>query len=269
MVKRKFLSEIYGGSPVSTYPVIGPHFLNQHGMDDFMYIIPEHNPPGPQVPGAPGLLFECDELLCEQAERARIRRLFIRIKSGGIALWIYLGQYNIEPAASLTKEEWILQKTSAKNRWAKKICGASWGKRVRIRIMLRRQLGREPKEVEVSDAEKSENTSEDVNAEDVIRAYDEGLEVIHVWTMKCVDYDKAFQRDICSKYRTWVPRLKKEKHSKPSNASSRMHQHRMKSNNLKRESNDRHASDQSVDGEVMPKVGTHKYPSRGIRVYPR
>jgi hypothetical protein len=43
--------------------------------------------------------------------------------------------------------------------------------------MLRRQLGREPKEVEVSDAEKSENTSEDVNAEDVIRAYDEGLEV--------------------------------------------------------------------------------------------
>jgi hypothetical protein len=83
-------------------------------MDDFMYIIPEHNPLGPQVPGAPGLLFECDELLCEQAERARIRRLFIRIKSGGIALWIYLGQYNIEAAASLTKEEWVLQKTSVR-----------------------------------------------------------------------------------------------------------------------------------------------------------
>jgi hypothetical protein len=43
--------------------------------------------------------------------------------------------------------------------------------------MLRKRLGREPKVAEVSAAETSGNQYQDLTEEDVIRAYDEGLEV--------------------------------------------------------------------------------------------
>lgn len=33
---------------------------------------------------------------------------------------------------------------------------------------------------------------------------------INVWTMKCVGYDEAFQRELCTKYALWVSGVKRE-----------------------------------------------------------
>lgn len=61
-VPREFLSAIYGGNSQETLPSIGKRFLDQHGLDDFMYPSLDYNPGAPQVPGAPGLMFMLDAL---------------------------------------------------------------------------------------------------------------------------------------------------------------------------------------------------------------
>jgi hypothetical protein len=103
-VKRLFMAQTYGGSPVNTFPRIRPELLAKHGYDDFMYLTLLYNPNAPQVPGCPGLFYECCDFL--DGERAKIRRLFILLGNGW---WLYVGQYSLARANSLTKEEWNSQ----------------------------------------------------------------------------------------------------------------------------------------------------------------
>lgn len=96
-VKREFLGTTYGGRLVPIYPKHKPPY------EDMMCITQALNPDAPDFPGASGMLYECCDLLQEAEERAKIRRLFVRGNGG---LWIYQGQYAIQAAAPLTKEEW-------------------------------------------------------------------------------------------------------------------------------------------------------------------
>jgi hypothetical protein len=101
------MATTYGGSFVDTFPHIKLERLAEHGYDNFMYISPLYNPNAPQVPGYPGLYYECCDFPDE--ERAKIRRLFFLLGDGW---WLYLGQYRLARVEDLTKEEWNLQ-TSA------------------------------------------------------------------------------------------------------------------------------------------------------------
>ena len=86
-----------------------------------------------------------------------------------------------------------------------------------------------PTKAELAEAIKSGDTFKNVTPEEIIREYDEGreasisfcsetivvnlsefLQAINVWTMKCVGYDEAFQRELCAKYPLWVSGVKHE-----------------------------------------------------------
>src|SRR6266436_3649189 len=77
-IKRVFMSKTYGGSFVKTFPSISRKFFDRHGMNDFMYMTCDYNPLAPQIPGAPGLFFECCDF-SENGARKIIRRVFVRI----------------------------------------------------------------------------------------------------------------------------------------------------------------------------------------------
>lgn len=85
-------------------------FLDVHHMDDFMYLNLNMNPHAPQVPGAPGLFFDADDMVEPVDDSwSKIKRVFSRIDS---AQWEYMGQYKMEPVASLTMEEWNEQRNT-------------------------------------------------------------------------------------------------------------------------------------------------------------
>lgn len=111
-----------------------------------------------------------------------------------------MGQYRLARANSLTKEEWCSQTSAVKSNWGENICKKSWGNIVRVRIALRKKLGRDPDETELTNADENDYN---VTPEEVICAYDQGKERISVWTMECIGYDEAFQREVCDKFRTW------------------------------------------------------------------
>jgi hypothetical protein len=102
MVSRLFMASVYGGNSQETFPSIGQEKLARHGMDDFMYVHIDYQPCGPQIPGRPGLWFSTNSDSAPFVARVLTRDL-------KCALWQYVGQYDVRPAASLTKEEWLKQ----------------------------------------------------------------------------------------------------------------------------------------------------------------
>ncbi|RDB20259.1 hypothetical protein Hypma_012580 [Hypsizygus marmoreus] len=197
IVKREFLSKLYGGSGVPTFPNIGATF--DHGLHDFMYPNLDHNPHCPQVPGASGLFFEAEGV--HAFPWPKIQRVITRIQSGW---WQYQGQYRLEPSVSLTRREWASQGSKFHNTWAKEIHKKQWGKVVRAKIFLRETLGREFSQAELLKAIASERSFRaEVTPDKIIRAFARGEESIAVWTMKCVGYDNEFQHNIANKFPTW------------------------------------------------------------------
>ena len=87
-----------------TFPRIAAHRLAEHGYDAFMYLKPDYNPFAPQVPGYPGQFYECCDF--PDGERAKVRRLLVLLGNGW---WLYMGQYRLARAESLTKAEWNAQ----------------------------------------------------------------------------------------------------------------------------------------------------------------
>lgn len=56
LISRAFFANVYGGSMQDTFPKPSAVKFAQHGMDDFMFMIPtDYQPEAPQIPGAPGL----------------------------------------------------------------------------------------------------------------------------------------------------------------------------------------------------------------------
>ncbi|KAG6873605.1 hypothetical protein C0995_013978 [Termitomyces sp. Mi166 len=197
-VCREFTSSQYGGNPQQTFPTLSKDNQARHPYRDFMYLNLIYNPYAPQRPGHPGLFYKTT-----LPELPKELRVLIRIEHG---VWLYLGQYELIPAAPLTKEEWAAKSDQTKERWCTKISRKQWDKSMRARIALRRSLGREPTSREVAASD-----GLGVSADDVRRALDSGIEVMQVWVMKCVGYDEAFQREMKDKRSTWTPPPKAEK----------------------------------------------------------
>lgn len=105
LVTRQFLSHVYGGNSQQTCPSIAEEKFAIHGLADFMYPNLNLNPYAPEVPGASGLLFGTGNKPAGKWET--VQRVITRLDS---AKWEYMGQYQLEPAASLTKDEWAEQK---------------------------------------------------------------------------------------------------------------------------------------------------------------
>lgn len=64
-----------------------------------------------------------------------------------------------------------------RNVWAKEIWKKGWGLNVRIRVTLRKQLGREPYHVEFKACQESGGKYQDITSDDIRAAFDCGEEV--------------------------------------------------------------------------------------------
>ncbi|KAJ6544249.1 hypothetical protein B0H19DRAFT_298256 [Mycena capillaripes] len=60
-VTREFMSNEYGGNPQMTFPPISDEYFPKTGLKRFMYLNLLINPQCPEVPGAPGLFFDCTD----------------------------------------------------------------------------------------------------------------------------------------------------------------------------------------------------------------
>ncbi|KAI0059319.1 hypothetical protein BV25DRAFT_1779002, partial [Artomyces pyxidatus] len=186
-VTRSFMSETFGGSSQGTFPKISAKNYALHGYKDFMYLNLEFNPNVPRLAGETGLWFSS-----RPAEGVRpIYRTFVR---RDLNSWLYLGQYKVTAAASLTRQEWLFQSDIVRKTWATEILIRNWGKFVRASIILRRDRGREPTRDEVDAACQDGKGYKNVTMPEIIAAFDRGEQVLGVWTMQCVEYDENFQR---------------------------------------------------------------------------
>ncbi|KAK0191630.1 hypothetical protein F5146DRAFT_929778 [Armillaria mellea] len=172
VVDRLFMSKVYGGNSQETFPRVAKKFLDMHHMDDFMYLNLNMNPHAPQVPGAPGLFFDADDMVEPVDESlSKTKRVFSRIDS---AQWEYMGQYTMSPVASLTMEEWNDQRNTVRLVWASKLSTSGWGVHCRVVVHLREQLGRRPTKREVEEALQGENKYWNVTKEHIAEAFLKG-----------------------------------------------------------------------------------------------
>ncbi|KAA1477485.1 hypothetical protein DENSPDRAFT_917569 [Dentipellis sp. KUC8613] len=189
---------MYGGSSQGTFPSISAQNLEKHGLDDFCYISLLYNPVGPREAGQPGLWFDTDPF--NPTDDAS--RVFVRLRAGA---WLYVGQYKFYNSADLSQTEWLLQPTQVRNTWTREIWRHSWGRRVRLRVTLRRELQRDPTPEEVKKATEAGKAFKDITPEDILQAYDQGEEHLYIAGMKCVGYDTEFQRKIAEGFLKWIP----------------------------------------------------------------
>ncbi|SJL04485.1 uncharacterized protein ARMOST_07852 [Armillaria ostoyae] len=205
---REFISTHYGGNPQSTFPKIGKKYIDLHGDIDYMYLNLCYNPHAPQVPGAPGLYYGW------AGDPTMTFRLICRTESNE---WTYVGEYKMGPCAPLTVEEWNSQDRVVKMTWAKGTVEKSWGEDLRAKIRLRERLGREATEEEIDDAIDAGEKFQDVTIEEVLTEYKILMrweQILHISTLKCVDYDAVFQQFLTDKYPSFVPKAKAKKGSK-------------------------------------------------------
>ncbi|KAA1477489.1 hypothetical protein DENSPDRAFT_755659, partial [Dentipellis sp. KUC8613] len=188
-VSRAYMSATYGGNSIETFPPIGGEMLEKHGLNDFCYITLEYNPSAPTEPGHPGLWFNSSP---HEQEHPTPYRTFVRLR---VNEWLYVGQYQFLQSPCLSQAEWILQSRRVQTTWAQKILSKGWGRLVRTRVALRRDLGREPNPEELQTALASK-TAFPITQEEILAAYNRGEEHLGIVAMKCVDYDEDFQRRI-------------------------------------------------------------------------
>ncbi|KAJ7661514.1 hypothetical protein DFH06DRAFT_988249, partial [Mycena polygramma] len=226
-VRRDFMSQDYGGNPQETYPKIAKVFVEKTRLKRFMYLNLLYNPHCPEIPGAPGLLFD---VACagsdDEIDRGEERKegeegakpdedktwiLFARLDR---ATWQYQGQYVLTLAEDLTLQEWKQQSLKVRQNWAYQITVKSWGRKIRADVTLRRELGRKPTKAETEAAlKKKGNKFSDVTVEEISRAFDRGEVVIVVHTLKCVGYNIDLQRNLAAKFLFFVPKPPKPRNS--------------------------------------------------------
>ncbi|KII83372.1 hypothetical protein PLICRDRAFT_127352 [Plicaturopsis crispa FD-325 SS-3] len=209
---RPFLSKVIGGNGMMTFPPIDEvKFIDIHPFRNLKLMCAnlEYNPFAAQVPGAPGLYYnEIDERDGGWAEAEELT-LIVGFDTN---VWCHMGRYTMVRVPSLTADEWLAHDKSVRNNWANGIHNSIWGKRIRARIFLRKELHREPTDEEVEDAmSRNDSFKDNVSTAEIHEAYNIGYEHLAVWYMKCVGYDIAFQEYLERRLRTWVPPPPKSK----------------------------------------------------------
>ncbi|KAI0081695.1 hypothetical protein K474DRAFT_1131071 [Panus rudis PR-1116 ss-1] len=242
-VRREFISNLYGGGWVATFPRIDPEKASLHGIDNFAFLNLDYNPHAPVVPGAPGLFTTLGGPASVYRDY-RIRdskwyRVFVSIQKDG--LWTYMGNYLFSLAPSLTASEFAIQSTVVKRTWGRSIHERKWGQDAIARIILRRKLAREPTKEE-TEAQRQEQETEEkkrpqkkskngktsaplkrdtVTDEDVIEALLTGKEELGVYCMKCIEYDVEFQQFLKRTFfRSQRKKTSKVANSKPSSSDA-------------------------------------------------
>ncbi|KAF6743549.1 hypothetical protein DFP72DRAFT_932875 [Ephemerocybe angulata] len=205
-VTREFMSATWGGSPQETFPTISPENLARHGLSDFMYLPTGYQPIAPKIPGAPGLWLNIGGRGDEW--NRGIKRVFTKVSDKTPAKWLYQGQYEIKLAKCLTREEWSRQSVKVRETWAEQLVVKRWGRRCQAVIYARMHWGRPPTEDEIDQiCARGDNST--ITKEDISLSLTRGETNMPVYTMKCVGYDAAFQREIAEKAPLYVPRPRK------------------------------------------------------------
>ncbi|KAJ7735115.1 hypothetical protein DFH07DRAFT_754084, partial [Mycena maculata] len=203
-VRRDFMRIHYGGNHQSTFPAISEENYTKTGHRNFMYPNLVQNPESPMIPGAPGLFLNAAGRSARESEVKWASGTYKVLTRLGTHDFLYMGEYEIRPADSLTRAEWTDQAPAMRNRWSTKLAKKDWGRITRTRIGLRRQLKRNPTWAEVEAATETAQKFTYITASDISKAFDKGEERLAVWTMKCVGYDEQFQRDLVRQITDWV-----------------------------------------------------------------
>ncbi|KIY65788.1 hypothetical protein CYLTODRAFT_378887 [Cylindrobasidium torrendii FP15055 ss-10] len=187
---REYFASQFGGSIQATVSQPGEGFLERHPgvpLRSFMALHLDWNPHAPQLPGAPGLFFGG----CTSGEKFTT---MVRLNSGN---WMYVGEYEMQPSAHLTLDEWRAQEHAVKISWCKGVLKYGWGWKTRAAIVLKKELGREATRAELDAAGRAGRSFDgEVTVEEVKYRYDQGDSRIGVCTMKCFDYDADIQRTV-------------------------------------------------------------------------
>ncbi|KAL4255373.1 DUF6697 domain-containing protein [Pleurotus pulmonarius] len=199
---RSFLCSLYGGNKRKTFPFDTKEdddLVRGVPKNEFMYPNLIYNPHLPLIPGAPGLYSQAN-YPAGAGPWPRIQRVMVRVRVG---VWQYMGQYQLIPTTSLTRDEWKEQDVIVRRTWARKIFDKGWGRPLRASITLRKRLGREPTHQEQGEALATDNTFQsNITPADIAAAFDRGEQALSMWCMKCVGYDAEFQRFLVARSAT-------------------------------------------------------------------
>ncbi|KAJ6579570.1 hypothetical protein DFH09DRAFT_913133, partial [Mycena vulgaris] len=223
--RRDFMRGHYGGNAQQAFPPISNENYMKTGYRYFMYPNLVQNPEAPMIPGAPGLFLSAAGRPAGRCARKWASGDYnLKVLSRlGANNFLYMGEYAIRPADSLSLQEWAAQSQKMRNRWCNVLANyrKKTGKITRTRICLRRQLARNPTYQEVKTAIDSDQPFPHITGADIAQAFDNGDEKLAVWTMECVGYDEQFQREVARQMADWVPPppKPKQKRSKASNKS--------------------------------------------------
>lgn len=197
-IRREFLSQTYGGNGQELFSSPKAEKVAEHGHRLFLCPQVSIHPWAPQMPGFPGLVFDCPPKTWDEPWIGEDS--FICIAGLQPGKWVYTGHCKWKGHGWLTKEEWGSLSHSVKRDWISYIFAKPWGIPIRMSIRLRRKLGRDPYREEVDRAtkrfekalkEKRESRLNDVTPEEVMRAFDTGKEAIRISGLNCEHYGKG------------------------------------------------------------------------------
>ncbi|KAI0051472.1 hypothetical protein FA95DRAFT_1554566 [Auriscalpium vulgare] len=202
ILSREFISWEYGGSGQTTFPSIAQDNIDRHGLDDFMCITVELHPHAPLRPGHAGLW------LSQEPGRSRSMGTVRLLVGLAPKKWIYAGQYKLTEVEPLSPEEWLLQRNSVRRSWCADIKRYGWGIRVRIRVIHRRDEGRELSDEEVEALVSTGDKFSNVEESEIMTAFDKGEQMLGMYAMKCVGYDRDFQNNNVTRHPVWLAEKK-------------------------------------------------------------
>ncbi|KAJ6465958.1 hypothetical protein C8R47DRAFT_46118 [Mycena vitilis] len=204
-VRRDFMGAHYGGNSYTVFPSIAEDKYKKTGHRYFMYPNLVQNPDAPAIPGSHGLFLSAIGRSAKDSTVEWTSETYKVLTRRGTHDNLYMGDYVIKPAESLTLAEWAEKPQAMRYRWCSKLAEKDWGRITRTRIALRRQLGRNPTAREVDGAIEKDQEFKNITSNDISQAFDSGDERLAVWIMECVGYDEQFQRDLARKITGWVP----------------------------------------------------------------
>ncbi|KAH8107950.1 hypothetical protein BXZ70DRAFT_913438 [Cristinia sonorae] len=198
-VSRRFLNAKFRAAIQSLYSEV---VINGQKRK-LIFPNPTMNPEVPMMPGRPGLLCRAVEFVAWN-DTDSVVRVIVRLAANK---WQYLGDYKSARVASLSRAEFVALSTATQNSWVNYVKETKGDPYVRLRakIALRDQLGREPDEQELIGELATGNKFFDLPPEVVLNAYLSGERFIYIWKLWCVDYDEGFQRRLADEFPAWVP----------------------------------------------------------------